>query len=136
MLKTRLITKLPVGQHCQKSILVPTQSVPHGTCRIWSHTRLAPVHYRVLLFQLWYPGQLLNQNKEKEASLLRKASQDWRLKSPFFQTIKYWLNWTEYPSYWYPFIVQMSPCPFLCPYNTVLTTCPKIYKDMKRHRCF
>lgn len=51
--------QLPARQYYQNSIPVPTQSVPHGTCRIWSHTVLAPGHYTVLLFQLWSPGQLL-----------------------------------------------------------------------------
>lgn len=74
--KTRLITKLPAGQRCQSSVPVPTQSVPHGTCRIWSHTVLGPGRYTALLFQLWSPGQLLHQKEEKGARPLIKVSQD------------------------------------------------------------
>lgn len=74
--KSRLITKLPAGQHCQNSVPVPTQSVPRGTCRIWSRTVLGRGRYTALLFQLWSPGQLLHQNEEKGARLLIKVSQD------------------------------------------------------------
>lgn len=74
--KTGLISKLPAGQRCQNSVRVPAPSVPHETCRIWSHTVPAPGRYTDLLFQLGSPGPLLHQSKEKGASRLRKASPD------------------------------------------------------------